>query len=37
VKDEFEFTDAILAEHGECIAQGESVVSLVEGIRKYGL
>lgn len=35
--DEYEFTDAILGEHGECIARGESVVSLIDGIKKYKL
>lgn len=35
--DEYEFTNAILGEHGECIAQGESVVSLIDGIKRYKL
>ena len=36
-KDEYDFTDAILGEHGKCIAEGESVASLIKGIQEYGL
>lgn len=35
--DEYEFTEAILDEHGERIASGESVVSLVDGLQRYNL
>lgn len=37
VHDEFEFTEAILQEHGKCIASGSGVVSLIEGIKRYKL
>ena len=36
-KDDFEFTESILCEHGKHIAVGSEVVTLIDGIKKYGL
>lgn len=36
-KIQFEATDAVLREYGKCIAEGDRVVSLINGIKKYRL